>query len=449
MYNEYKNIDTEITLYLLLSINETEKGDEDYRTTYHCRVGGEYRQLSKSQYNELVEQAKEGKGWWAKLKDAISDFVDFVKDLVDEVVEAIKEFLGFYIKVDHSWAAVVTEGNAYDYVIKQDYTIGYDEMTISTTQEELKKGGERDAETFKVKEEVCDQDGNCKDEEVSYKVWATTTGTYQQTEKMYYHELEYGSSNIEPYEEKTRYQWMFNKVVQENDFKYTEDDVAMAIEVITAYCSEEYGLLGGATHNNFVLAGEMNDSIVQFATQFEGKKLAYMMSIDDTGIFFSNEWCAMFVSYCMKKAGVPIPTYRSCTSFWNKYKDQPGFYDIAPSENPRNGGYITSDPNHRASYKNIQKGDILIWRWNSAKKARSHTGLVVAVDKDEAGNVTCITTVEGNTSSPLGSKGYPNTCVNIKKYYPGKGSFNNIVSFVSISEVLAEYAKGNKWKGVE
>lgn len=82
----------------------------------------------------------------------------------------------------------------------------------------------------------------------------------------------------------------------------------------------------------------------------------------------------------------------------------------------------------------------MLFRWSGATTARSHTGIVTGVEKDNSGAVKSITVVEGNT----GSGGYSRTTVTENKYTPS-GQMYYIVSFVSISQVMAEYEKGNKW----
>lgn len=457
MYKYYKdpnNLPLEITLYYLLSITEEEKADTGSPiTTYYCKIDDtEEYTLTQTQYEELLAEAESQKTLLEKLGDAFKKIGEWVKKVWDKVIEKIKEFLGFYITIEGSWVPVVTKGCAYDYTISQSYTIGYAEEVISKTEDKV---SEKNSETFEMEQEEkyiqCNRQGkNCREKTKKvthkYKIRTEVSQGYTTTVKNYYHKLEYaGAPSIEEYEERTRYNYVFNKVIEKHDLDYTLDDVAMAGDVVTAYCSEKYGMLGNVAVRDFVLAGDLNASIVKFATQFDGKTLLQMKAIDDTGTFWDAHWCAMFVTYCMKKANVPVAAFSGCSTFWNNNKGKPGFYDISTSAGAKNGGWITNDRNHIAYYEQIQPGDILLFRWNNATTARSHTGIAVSVEKDASGKIISLTAVEGNTGGS-GAQSYYNSKVNIKKYTPGGGNdLYNIVSFVSISKLMDENKKGNAW----
>lgn len=83
-------------------------------------------------------------------------------------------------------------------------------------------------------------------------------------------------------------------------------------------------------------------------------------------------WCALFVSWCARKAGIStdvILNYSGCGTGYNFFKNQ---------------GRIYNEP---------QVGDIVFYKPTIAGKISSHTGIVVEVTGDS------VITVEGNASS--------------------------------------------------
>lgn len=93
----------------------------------------------------------------------------------------------------------------------------------------------------------------------------------------------------------------------------------------------------------------------------------------------TDEWCAMFVSWCLNKAGVP-------TSVAPKTAAVSGFLDFAK----KNNRYHTKSSGYKP-----KPGDIMI-----QKNGCSHTGLVVAA----SGN--SFTTVEGNSGDAVKTRNY-------------------------------------------
>lgn len=452
-YTNKNKFKLKVTLYQITTIIDEEVTNERQERKFYVAVDdGEKQEISESEFEEYKKQAEEGRGLFAWLGDLINDFIDAIKDIIEEIAEWISDILGFYITVETDWVGVVEEGNAYDYKIKQTYRLGLEELETvakppkekSIDEEETFDGEEIKIESYSCRDRITGRTKTCTREVKIPHTYELTAETYASCDvhlKTWKNVLVSDSVNVTQYDEKTRYRWAIGQIVEEHrlrddEIQYNEDDVAIADEVINAYYSQEYGLVGGASVSDFVAAGDTNESVVNFAAQFNGKKLAYMMDIDDTNTFWANEWCAMFVSYCMKKASVPVTSFAGCSVFWNQCKSKPGFYDISGS---KNGGYITSDPNHIATYKQIQPGDILLFRWDGATTPRSHTGICKSVEKDASGNVTSITVIEGNT----GSGGYNNTKVSIITY--NTASMKNIVSFVSISKVIAENERGNSW----
>ena len=139
---------------------------------------------------------------------------------------------------------------------------------------------------------------------------------------------------------------------------------------------------------------------------------------------------------------------RGCTSFWNSYKNCPGFYDIKSSNIGNIPNWINKDPNHVVeNWNGIQPGDFVLCRWPDSTSARSHASLVVEVSRDSSGNVNSITTLDGNWNG-RGDYSYNNSKVvkNTWKLNNGYYDIRKIVSFVSVSTAVAEAQKGNLWK---
>jgi len=337
IYRAYKNPPDdermEITLFLLFDVEETQRINETYTKEYYYEDDDDYYGISLIEFKALL-LADLGEAF----ENAWDELTEWIDSKLRQFKNSLKEFLGFNIEVDHEWVGVVTRGYAYDYVLEQQYEIELEIEEVKNHTTDKEKWYGYDIHDW-------------------YTLWLLITVEYDEIITRYYHTLELDYSNFEEYEEGTRYQWVFDRIVDENDYKYTYDDVSMAIEVITAYLSEEYGYLGSAGGvKDFILAGDLNESIVNFATQFEGYKLADMERVDTFNTFWGAHWCAMFVTHCMRSAGVPI-AFSSCTSFraFCLRYDVPGFYDIGDRASFASiSGYITSDRNQVATYNYIQ-----------------------------------------------------------------------------------------------
>ena len=207
-----------------------------------------------------------------------------------------------------------------------------------------------------------------------------------------------------------------------------------------------FSMLSGLNLAGITAAGGLNEAIVNYASQFQGKNLDYMMSIDDTGVFFRNHWCAMFVSYNLRKIEketgikIPIPSFTGCSTFWRNYKDKPGFYDVIESS------AITknTDPTHLVSIEGIQPGDIVLFNWDGSA-IRHHTAIVKEVQRDASGKVTNVITIDGNWEGTS----YNNSRVLFCDHKVGSrsiySSLSSIASYISVSTVMSEAEKGNTW----
>ena len=428
--------------------------------------------IGKSGFNEIKDAINDDSPWWKKIDTAIRNAcVNFVNDVIqacDELIEEIKKILGFDTVIKKEYVTVVQKGAAYEYLAENYY-----DMKVETYQAERPEVVEEKPTCganprypgsgfinleYTTEEPVYDESGKqVGTKEVSSDNWKMAIQTkavvkYNEDHFISQHVLiPNSSSKMIMYGENAltdgsnnRYAWIVNKIdaaekqkqknnptATANQDYFTSEDVALAVDVINGYYSNTFGLIAGATAEHFDELAPINAAIVKYAEQFEGKKLAYMKSIDDTNTFLNDEWCAMFVSFVMKKAGVGVPKFYGCSSFWAKYKNYTGFYDIVVS-GTKHGNFVTKDVSHRVNtYSYIKPGDILLFRWDTAKGhvARSHTGICKSVQKDAYGNVTSITVIEGNT----GGGGYTNTKVSIKTY--SGASLKNIVSFVDVAKV--------------
>lgn len=210
-----------------------------------------------------------------------------------------------------------------------------------------------------------------------------------------------------------------------------------------------FSMLSGLNLSGIVAAGDINTTIVNYASQFVGKDLAFMLSIDDTGSFFQNHWCAMFASYVIRKieketgTKIPIPSFAGCSTFWKTYKNKPGFYDVIDSVSTSKN----TDPNHLVSIDGIQPGDIVLFSWGDSYP-RNHTAIVKEVERNASGKVTNVITIDGNWNG-TGANSYNNSKVVVCDHRVGSGSIysslSSVASYISISTVLAEAEKGNTW----
>jgi len=88
----------------------------------------------------------------------------------------------------------------------------------------------------------------------SFKVTTTIQIDYEIT--TWTNKLEYVATNITEYEEDNRFMQIFVDMVEENDYNYTIDDVAIAIEIIEAFYGEEYMSTGSSIDYSALPDGE-------------------------------------------------------------------------------------------------------------------------------------------------------------------------------------------------
>lgn len=104
-------------------------------------------------------------------------------------------------------------------------------------------------------------------------------------------------------------------------------------------------------------------------------------------------WCAMFVSWCAKQAGIletTVPRFAYCPYGVNAYRNKGKFYSRDSKYTPRVGDTI--------------------FFWNSVDRVVGHTGIVVAVYP------TSVITIEGNANDAVVQKTYSRTNTYIHGY---------------------------------
>lgn len=137
-------------------------------------------------------------------------------------------------------------------------------------------------------------------------------------------------------------------------------------------------------------------------------------------------WCAMFVSWCFDKAGVPLghiddaKGYRYCPSAYNHWNST---------------NQITKNP---------QPGDIVLFDWEGDGKC-DHTGIFV---KDSGDRKTFVA-IEGNTSLSNNSNG--GQVMERKRHYASAKAFVSPLCYGSTFSVphVVVYSKGDKGSEIQ
>lgn len=155
--------------------------------------------------------------------------------------------------------------------------------------------------------------------------------------------------------------------------------------VVVNLAKQEVGTIGGAASG-------------------DDKYIKYYNSI--TGTTFdvsSTPWCAIFVTYIMRHAGVPTtvcPNYAGCTNFRDTFLIPKGYWKTRSSYTPK-------------------PGDIIMFNWKGSTSKLDHTGIVESVSGGK------VYTIEGNSTagtkqSAVRRRSYALT----SKYIIGYGAIN-------------------------
>lgn len=97
-----------------------------------------------------------------------------------------------------------------------------------------------------------------------------------------------------------------------------------------------------------------------------------------------DQWCAMFVSWCLRQAGVPnsvVQSHASCTNWVSWFQTNATYYT-------RSSGYVPAS------------GDIIFFKSDAVTRASDHVGIVNYV----SGNT--VYTIEGNSSNQVRTRSY-------------------------------------------
>lgn len=144
--------------------------------------------------------------------------------------------------------------------------------------------------------------------------------------------------------------------------------------------------------------------------------------------YSTGEWCAYFVSWCGRKAGIPtsvLPRLGNCAASVSWYKKNSVYY-------PASSGYVP------------KAGDIVFFNWSGGSTAK-HVGIVTGV----SGN--SVFTIEGNTGPGRGNRcmakqrsrsagyivGYGVPAYNDSSSYGGSHSFVGVGTGGSYSDSIS------------
>lgn len=240
LYNYYideDNYEIEVTLYQLITLRSTEKIEGESTTSYYVKRDSETKELSKEEYE--LEISKGERGFFSWLGDMLRNLADVAWNLLQELLERVAEFLGFYVSTDSYYVPVVTKGDSYYYKVEKDYNINtnFTEEYLEN-QEQKKLLSERTTITY--------EDG---EDEKEAQFYVDTEVKIDYNVKTWANTLNFVSENKIDYEEDNRYEQLFVDMVEANGYHFTIDDVAMAIEVINSYYEEEYQLNGNNSAN--------------------------------------------------------------------------------------------------------------------------------------------------------------------------------------------------------
>lgn len=105
-------------------------------------------------------------------------------------------------------------------------------------------------------------------------------------------------------------------------------------------------------------------------------------------------WCAIFVSWCARQAGIDVqrlPSFASCTAGRSQFRRMGVWKE-------RSSGYVP------------QRGDLILFDWDGDTSLAEHVGIVTGADK------SYVYTVEGNSGNAVREKRYSRNSGNILGY---------------------------------
>ncbi len=114
------------------------------------------------------------------------------------------------------------------------------------------------------------------------------------------------------------------------------------------------------------------------------KYVAWYNGVEGKGLSLKVAWCAIFVSWCARQAGISvqqIPNFTACTPARNQFKKM-GIWK------ERSSGYLP------------RRGDLLLFDWDKDPVLAEHVGIVTGVENGY------VCTVEGNSGNTVREKRY-------------------------------------------
>lgn len=260
---KHRRYKLEITLYELTTIIQTEYIEGEKTTEYVVEKGGTITTLTEEEYTNEV--SKGSSGFFSWLKDQLEELINGVADLLQKILDAIKELLGFNVKVTTDYVPIVTRGNAFKYIVSQNYKI-ITEETVEYKEKQKEYVNKSDITSIRYKagtKKECTTDKETKKqtcvtvdvyETAKYHVETTAYIDYEIT--TWTNKLEYVSTDITEYDEDNRFLQIFMNMVEKNDYNYTIDDVAIAVEIIESYYDETYTTAGSSIDYSALPEGE-------------------------------------------------------------------------------------------------------------------------------------------------------------------------------------------------
>ncbi len=114
------------------------------------------------------------------------------------------------------------------------------------------------------------------------------------------------------------------------------------------------------------------------------KYVAWYNGVMGVHLSLKAAWCAIFVSWCARQAGIDLqrlPSFASCTAGRSRFR-QMGIWK------ERSSGYVP------------RRGDLILFDWDADTSMAEHVGIVTGANK------SYVYTVEGNSGNTVREKRY-------------------------------------------
>lgn len=256
-YTDQDNYQIEVTLYELATVKQTEKIAAECETKYYVTKDGQKTELSQEEYDKAVSEGE--RGFFAWLGDKLQDLFTAVAGLFNELQDWVVSLLGFNISVTTDWVPVVTYGNAFKYMIDQEYSIKCDKTVVYINNSETRtKSTDTQTIEYTYDETTTDSDGKTttttKKADAEYQ--AKIIQHFDKEVTTWTNKLQYVSTNTTEYEAGNRFLQAFTDIINDKGYKYTIDDVAIASEIIESFCGQTYSTRGASIDYSALPDGE-------------------------------------------------------------------------------------------------------------------------------------------------------------------------------------------------